>query len=74
MLLIHCPYCGEDRPELEFRHAGEAHIARPETITETSDADFEAFLYLRSNPRGSSTSAGATCMAAAASSTRCATR
>ena len=29
MLLIHCPYCDEDRPELEFRNAGEAHIARP---------------------------------------------
>ena len=29
MLLIHCPYCDEDRPELEFAYAGEAHIARP---------------------------------------------
>ena len=29
MLLIPCPYCGDDRPELEFRYAGEAHIARP---------------------------------------------
>ena len=28
MLLITCPYCGE-RPELEFRNMGEAHIARP---------------------------------------------
>ena len=28
MLLIHCPYCEEERPELEFRNAGEAHIAR----------------------------------------------
>jgi sarcosine oxidase subunit delta len=52
MLLIHCPYCGEDRPEIEFRHAGEAHIARSRTIIETSDEDFEAFLYLRSNPKG----------------------
>ncbi|PZN51904.1 MAG: sarcosine oxidase subunit delta, partial [Proteobacteria bacterium] len=24
MLLIRCPYCEEDRPELEFRNAGEA--------------------------------------------------
>ncbi|RST85805.1 hypothetical protein EJC49_13810 [Aquibium carbonis] len=52
MLLIHCPYCGEERPELEFRHAGEAHIARSKAITETSDEDFEAFLYLRANTKG----------------------
>ena len=29
MLLIHCPYCEQDLPELEFAYAGEAHIARP---------------------------------------------
>ena len=29
MLLIHCPYCDETLPELEFTYAGEAHIARP---------------------------------------------
>ena len=29
MLLIPCPYCGMERPELEFRNGGEAHIARP---------------------------------------------
>jgi sarcosine oxidase subunit delta len=52
MLLIHCPYCGEERPELEFRHAGEAHIARPASIIEVADEDFEAFLYLRTNTKG----------------------
>lgn len=52
MLLINCPYCGEERPELEFRNAGEAHIARPTNITEVEDGDFEAFLYLRTNPKG----------------------
>ena len=52
MLLINCPYCGEERPELEFRNAGEAHIARPTNITEVDDGDFEAFLYLRTNPKG----------------------
>ena len=31
MLLIHCPYCEQDLPELEFAYAGEAHIARPPT-------------------------------------------
>ena len=29
MLLIPCPYCGEERPEIEFRNGGEAHVARP---------------------------------------------
>ncbi len=29
MLLIRCPYCEMERPELEFAYAGEAHIARP---------------------------------------------
>ncbi len=51
MLLIHCPYCDEDRPELEFRHAGEAHVARP-AGADVSDVDFEAFLFLRTNPKG----------------------
>ena len=52
MLLIHCPYCDEERPELEFRNAGEAHIARPENIAEISDDDFERFFFIRSNPKG----------------------
>ncbi len=52
MLLIRCPYCEEERPELEFRHAGEAHIARPENIAAISDAEFEAFFFIRSNPKG----------------------
>ena len=52
MLLIFCPYCDEERPELEFRHAGEAHVARaPELLSETDEA-FERFLYIRSNPKG----------------------
>ena len=52
MLLIHCPYCDEERPELEFQHAGEAHIARPENITEISDEDFERFFFIRDNMKG----------------------
>jgi sarcosine oxidase subunit delta len=52
MLLIHCPYCEEDRPELEFRHAGEAHVDRPSAITEISDDDFEGYFFIRSNPKG----------------------
>lgn len=52
MLLIHCPYCEEDRPELEFRHAGEAHIARPDNIAEISDEEFAQFFFYRDNVKG----------------------
>jgi len=52
MLLIACPYCGE-RPEVEFRHAGEAHIARPADPGAVSDAIWTEFLYFRTNPKGS---------------------
>lgn len=52
MLLIHCPYCEEDRPELEFANAGEAHIVRPTNMAEISDEDFENFFFTRTNPKG----------------------
>ena len=52
MLLIQCPYCQDERPELEFRQTGEAHIARPTNMAEISDAEFEAFFFLRDNPKG----------------------
>ena len=49
MLLIPCPYCGP-RPELEFKHGGEAHVIRDPGVAE--DAAWGAFLYTRSNTRG----------------------
>jgi len=52
MLLITCPYCLEERPELEFRNAGEAHIARPANMVDISDEAFETFFFMRSNPKG----------------------
>ena len=52
MLLIHCPYCEMDRPELEFRYAGQAHVERPRDTEATSDEDWAAFLYMRKNPKG----------------------
>lgn len=52
MLLIHCPYCDEERPELEFRNAGEAHIARSSDIASETDENFEKFFFIRSNPKG----------------------
>jgi sarcosine oxidase subunit delta len=52
MLLIHCPYCEEDRPELEFAGAGEAHIERPKDMNAISDEEFEKFFFIRENPKG----------------------
>jgi sarcosine oxidase subunit delta len=51
MLLIQCPYCG-DRCEIEFRHAGEAHIPRPITPASLSDTEWADYLYNRANPKG----------------------
>jgi sarcosine oxidase, subunit delta len=51
MLLIHCPYCGQ-RPEIEFRYGGEAHIARPADPAALSDEEWMRYLYVRSNPKG----------------------
>ncbi|WP_160121279.1 sarcosine oxidase subunit delta [Rhodovarius lipocyclicus] len=51
MLLIRCPHCG-DRPEVEFRHGGEAHLARPPEPAALSDAEWAAYLHQRRNPRG----------------------
>jgi sarcosine oxidase subunit delta len=52
MFLIKCPYCCEDRSELEFRWAGEAHIARPENIAEISHEEFAEYFFLRDNTKG----------------------
>ena len=51
MLLIDCPYCGP-RPEIEFRHGGEAHVARPADPATLDDAAWADFLYNRTNPKG----------------------
>ncbi|MBL8581859.1 MAG: sarcosine oxidase subunit delta [Rhizobiaceae bacterium] len=52
MLLIRCPYCEQDLPELEFRNAGEAHVVRSGNLVAESDEDFERFLFIRENPKG----------------------
>ncbi len=52
MLLIPCPYCEEDRPEVEFRYAGEAHIVRAADPSRESDAAWASYLYMRTNPKG----------------------
>ena len=52
MLLIHCPYCDDTLPELEFAYAGEAHIARPADPSKLTDVEWRDFLFIRSNSRG----------------------
>ncbi len=52
MLLIRCPYCEAELPEVEFSYAGEAHIARPADPSALSDEDWKTHLFIRSNPRG----------------------
>jgi sarcosine oxidase subunit delta len=52
MLLIRCPYSGEDRPEIEFAYAGEAHIARPPDTSAMTDEEWRDFLFIRTNARG----------------------
>ena len=52
MLLIRCPYCEEERPELEFRNGGEAHIARPTNMSAIDEDEFEKFFFIRSNAKG----------------------
>ncbi len=52
MLLIHCPYCQEERPEIEFANAGEAHVVRSANLVDESDEDFEKFFFIRANPKG----------------------
>ena len=52
MLLIHCPYCDQSLPELEFTYAGEAHIERPRNPSALSDEEWRDYLFIRSNRRG----------------------
>ena len=52
MLLIRCPYCEAERPEVEFTYAGEAHISRPADPSALNDEEWRDHLFTRSNPRG----------------------
>ena len=52
MLLIRCPYCDKELPELEFAYAGEAHIARPQDPAALSDEEWRDYLFIRTNRRG----------------------
>lgn len=50
MLTLTCPYCGVDADETELAPGGEAHLTR--VGPEGSEEAFEAYLFLRRNPRG----------------------
>ena len=51
MLLIPCPWCGP-RPEIEFRHGGQAHVTRPADPQLVTDDEWADFLYFRTNAKG----------------------
>ncbi|MEL6167716.1 MAG: sarcosine oxidase subunit delta [Pseudomonadota bacterium] len=50
MLILRCPYCGVEADETELAPGGEAHVVR--AGPDSDDADFEAYLFLRENPKG----------------------
>ena len=50
MLTLLCPYCGIQVCETELVPGGEAHLKR--FGPGSSDAEFEAYLFLRANPHG----------------------
>lgn len=50
MLILKCPNCGIDAEETELSAGGEAHLTRHGPGS--SDGDFEAYLFMRKNPKG----------------------
>jgi len=50
MLLLTCPCCDVTAEETEFANGGEAHLKR--SGPGTTDAEFEAYMFDRKNPRG----------------------
>lgn len=52
MLLIHCPYCQKERPEIEFSYAGQAHLIRPADPSNVNDEEWAEYLFVRENKRG----------------------
>ena len=50
MLTFTCPNCGEAKDETELSAGGEAHLTR--FGPGSSDAEFEAYLFERKNPKG----------------------
>lgn len=51
MLLINCPHCGE-RAQTEFTYGGDATVERPSDPDAITLEAWNAYVYLRDNPRG----------------------
>ena len=53
MLLILCPYCEQERPEVEFSFAHQAHKPRPEEAGEPlDDHNWARWVYYQKNIKG----------------------
>lgn len=52
MIVIECPYCGEERHEEELTNGGEAEVVRALDPDCISNEDWTEYLYFRSNPKG----------------------
>ena len=50
MLILECPYCGQNVDETDLTAGGEAHLTR--FGPGSSDAEFEGYLFMRENPKG----------------------
>ena len=50
MIVIQCPYCGEQRTEDELTYGGEANLIRP--AEHVSDEEWTDYLFMRANPKG----------------------
>ena len=50
MLTLACPCCGVSAEETEFASGGQAHLQR--FGPGSTDAEFEAYMFHRRNPRG----------------------
>ena len=50
VLQLTCPYCGAEADETELAGGGQAHIARQGP--DSTDREFENYLFLRDNPAG----------------------
>jgi heterotetrameric sarcosine oxidase delta subunit len=51
MMLIPCPHCGP-RNVTEFSYGGDARVRRPADPQAVPDAEWDAYVFLRDNPRG----------------------
>lgn len=52
MIVIECPYCGEERHEEELSYGGEAEVVRALEPAQASDQEWTDYLYFRTNPKG----------------------